>query len=277
MQTKQGHELTSLLGVQAFLADRVEQLPEAANSGARRKLDEIIAQLSADATNQAGGTLAAQGETQHQHALRHALVRFHIAPLVCIARAELAHTPEIEPFRMPRGLPPVPKLAAAAYGMAEAAARHASVFIAAGLPDDFAEQLTGAADALMESLSKRTQHRGTVRGATTGIRNRLVAGRRIVRVLDAFVRRTAHDDLALLAGWDSVKRVPRVGGRRAHGALPVEAEPPRVAAAASRLLAAYTTTGSDERALPPAQDAMRLLEGTVEQSAPSAQAPRSGS
>jgi hypothetical protein len=269
MQTIQGHSLTTLRSVQAFLADRAEQLPEAANSGARRKLDEIIAQLSLYITEQAEGTRNAQGATQRQHALRQALVRLHIAPLVCIARAELAHTAELEPFRMPRGMPPVEKLAAAAYGMAMVAARHASVFIAAGLPHDFVEQLTRTADALVGSVSERTQHRSAVGGATTGIRKRLVAGGRIVRVLDTFVLRDAHDDPALLAGWDSVRQVRRVGGRRAHFALPAGAEPHRIAAAASRLLAAQTTTGADERALPPARNAMRLLEGTVEVSVPS--------
>jgi hypothetical protein len=260
MQTIQGRTLTSLRDAREFLSEHSDRLAGVAGSGATRRLDEILDDLAAQTTEQVSGALQAQGATRTQYALRHALIRYHIAPIVRIARIELAHTPEVEPFRMPRGTPPVPKLAAAAHGIAAAAAPHAALFISAGLPDDFIDQLTAAADALVDSVMERARHRGSVRGATTGIRKSLVVGRMLVAVLDSFVRRAAANDQALLASWDSARQVHRLGGRPARRTLQAGAELPELSAPAARLLPAGAPTDSDERALPPAESGMLLLQ-----------------
>jgi hypothetical protein len=260
MQTIQGRTLISLRAAQDFLAKNADGLAGVADSGAKRRLDEILAELTAHATDQVAGTLQARSATRKQYALRRALIRYHIAPIVRIARVELAHTPELEPFRMPRGTPSVEKLAAVAHGIAAAAAPHAAPFISAGLPDDFVDQLTAAADALVDSVKERAVHRGSVRGATTGIRNSLVVGRMIVAVLDSFVYRAAAADEALLAGWNSVRHVERVAGRPARRTLDARAKRPGSETPALRLLPAEVSTHSTERALPPANDEIPLLQ-----------------
>lgn len=225
MQTEQGNMLQSLRTVQGFLYDNAAKLAGVVSTGASKKLDEAITELAGHASDQTGGALAAKGSTRKQKALRVALLRDHMAPIARIARAELPQTPGIEPLRMPRGRPTVEKLAAAATGMAQTAEPFAEVFISAGLSADFIAQLRGAADALLLSLSERSQNRGRSKGATTGLKAKLSAGRKIVHVLDAFVKSAAKDDAALLTNWNMVKRVPKVMGRAAAGTSQPAAHP----------------------------------------------------
>lgn len=234
MQTAQGNMLQSLRTVQAFLEDNADKLAGVVKTGARQKLQDAIAELSGHASDQTGSNLAAQGATQKQRALRQALVRDHMAPISRIAKADLPFTPEIEPLRLPKGRPTTEKLAAAAYGMSKAAAPFSQVFVAAGLPVDFIARLEGAADAMLLSISERSQSRGKRRGATTGLKAKLTAGRNIVHILDAFVKSALKDDPALLSNWNLVKRVVKVTGRAGAQAAPTPAPAlPAPAAAAA--------------------------------------------
>jgi len=74
-------------------------------------------------------------------------------------------------------------------------------------------QLTAATDAMTGAISERTSNRGRRSGATVGIKERLSAGRKIVHILDAFVKSALKDDPSLLRNWSLVKRVPRPTGR----------------------------------------------------------------
>ena len=56
------------------------------------------------------------------------------------------------------------------------------------MPDDFVQQLGAAADAMLNALSERAQSRGKRGGATKGLGTKLAHGRRLVQVLDAFVK-----------------------------------------------------------------------------------------
>lgn len=91
--------------------------------------------------------------------------------------------------------------------------QYANVFISAGLPADFIVQLDGAANALLAALSTHETLRGRGVTATKGMKGLLSEGRKVVHVLDAYVRIALKDDPALLAGWNSVKRVKRTSVR----------------------------------------------------------------
>jgi len=223
MRTRQGSTLQSLRAVQGFLDANAGELGAVANAGARKRLDGLIEALSTHAATQTGSNLAAQGATRKQYALRAILLHDHMAPIARIARVDLATSPEIEPLRMPRGNPATERLAAAAYGMAKAAAPHADVFIAAGLSDDFVEQLIAATDALLASLDERMQNRGLRAGATKGLEIRLSEGRKIVHVLDALVKTALKRNPVLLANWNIVKRVQRTTSAQAHVELRLSA------------------------------------------------------
>jgi hypothetical protein len=229
MQTAQGNMLLSLQNVQAFLEKNADRLDGVANTGARQRLDDAVVQLSTYVDQTESG-LAARGATQKQRSLRVVLLRDHMAPIARIARADLPRTPELTPLLMPRGRPTSARLAAAAYGMAKAAAPHASVFISNGLPADFIERLNGAARAMLTSLTERSQSRGRRKGATTGLKADLISARKIVHVLDAFVKSATKDDPALLANWNLLKRIPKTPG---HGAATPQPAPAVVAAPAT--------------------------------------------
>jgi len=163
MQTTQGNMLQSLGSVQAFLEENAAKLTDVVNTGARQRLDNTIAELSVHVSDQTGSALVSQGATLKQHTLRRALLRDHMAPISRIARSDLPQTPEIEPFKMPRGRPTTEKLAAAAFGMAKAATLCRRV-IAAGLPSDFVARLDAPADALVVSLSDVRRTEASVAG-----------------------------------------------------------------------------------------------------------------
>jgi len=209
LQTQQGSTLQSLVAVQNFLDAHQDTLGSVAISGSRKKLDDIVTQLTNHAAVQQGSTLAAQGETQTHRALRTVLLRDHMSHIARIARAELPSTPAVEPLKMPKGTLSVRRLAAAAQGMAQAAAPFSDVFTGAGLPADFIAQLTAASDAVVASVSTRMQTKGTRGGATQGLKTLLSRGRRIVHVLDGFVQTALQNDPAMLASWNIVKRVQR--------------------------------------------------------------------
>jgi hypothetical protein len=155
MDRPQGRTLQSLEDARAFLDEHTDKLAAINTTGARQELDRAIADAAAHATDQTGHALVAEGTTQKQRALRHALLRDHMSPVARIARARLPHTPELAPLRMPRSNPSVQRLASAARGMAQAAEAHADVFLAAGLPAEFIAQLNDAVGALVRSVGAR--------------------------------------------------------------------------------------------------------------------------
>ncbi len=214
MQTMQGNMLQSLRNVAGFLDQHADRLPAVNQGGARQDLDAAIAELETHASDQSGSSLGSQGATQRHRTLRLALIRDHMLPIARIAAANLPHTPELQPLRMPAGRPTAQKLAAAAHGMAEVAAKFATVFTHAGLPDDFLAQLATASDAMIASLGERSKNRVVRRGATEGLTTKLRAGRRAVGVLDALVRSALAGDNVLIASWTTAKRIQRVGTSR---------------------------------------------------------------
>lgn len=228
MRTTEANQLYSLRAVRSYLDRHEHSLPGIATGGARKRLDEALASIEQHVTDQAGSELAARGHTQRYRALRRRLIRAHMAPVALIAKAAEPPVPELEPFRLPRGKPTAQRLAAVALGMAEAAAPHAATFTAAGLPDDFTDELVRAAESMLEAITAREKELARRRGATVGLRTKLVSARRIVRVLDAFVTTGCEGDAGLLAGWASAAHVRRTA-RRAEVSTPAAATMPQLA------------------------------------------------
>ena len=215
MQITQASVLRSLRAIQAFLDGNAASLGAIAQSGTRKRLDEIIAELSGHVSEQGRSVLASQGATRKQRELRETLLRDHMAPVARIAVADLPKTAELEPFRMPDGRPKAERLVQLAHAMADQAASHENVFVTAGLPVDFAAQLHGAADNLLASVNDRIESRGKHGGATDGLKTKITAARKVVRVLDSFVKSALKKDAALLGTWKRIKRVERPTGRAA--------------------------------------------------------------
>jgi hypothetical protein len=215
MQTKQGSTLQSLRNVEDFLDQHADVLADIVQGGSRRKLDDVIKALEVHVSRQAASALESRGATQQHYARRRALLRDHMAPIARIAVLELSQCPQLAAFRMPRTDIAAERLAAAAFGMASAARLFAFVFVDAGLPVDFADRLSAAGGAMLQSLDERAYRRSTQGGATAGLRTSLSHGRKLVHVLDALVQSALADDAALRAGWNSAKRVRLVSVRHA--------------------------------------------------------------
>lgn len=220
MQKKQGSSADTLRGVRDFLDAHADRLAGVVAPEIRRELDDAIAAVASHVSSQSEGRLAGEGATRKQRALRRVLRDEHMAPIAAIAAAKLPATPEVEPLKMPPQSAGVAKLAAHAHGMAATAKQHAPVFTNAGLPASFADDLTGAADALVGARDEQTASRAARRGATSGLRASLARGRQVVRILDAVVSRALKDDPALLAGWKNVKRVVKPSARRSAAPTP---------------------------------------------------------
>ena len=207
MQTLDGRVLESLRASAGVIDTHEEQLPGVAASGQRKKLDQLITEIDAHVTAQAGSDLAAKGATKKHQSLREVLLRDHMAPVARIAQAELPNDPELEALKMPLGKPSIERLRAAALGMAKAAEPFADVFVKSGLPSDFIAQLVASANATVATIGNRKQSKVNRIGATKGIRTTLSQARKTVRALDALVTSAAKDDPALLAAWKSAQRV----------------------------------------------------------------------
>lgn len=223
MEKRHGYVLMSLRSTRQFIQANRDRLPSVYASGAWKRLNDIIAQFEEHVATQAANRYLGQGETQRSYALRAALQRDHMAPLARVAASVLTESPELEPFRLPRNTLAAVRLCAYARGMAKAAAPYKAMFIAAGLAEDFLEQLAGAADAVVDSLNRRKHLSATRAGATEGIVRLSSQARKVVHVLDAMVRSALHADEPLLSAWRMSQRVELTGTRSARSAPPTAA------------------------------------------------------
>jgi hypothetical protein len=103
MRTQQGTVFQSLRAIKGFLDEHADKLASVIATGAYKRLDDAIASLDAHAADQTGSYIEGQSLTQRQRNLRTILRRDHMAPVARIARADLPHTSQFRPLRMPRG------------------------------------------------------------------------------------------------------------------------------------------------------------------------------
>jgi hypothetical protein len=222
MQSRQGNVLHTLLAVRQFIRDKAAQLGSVVTAGSIQKLDDTIAKLQATVTEQSTADLQAQGATQSQQALRKALIRDHMSKIARIAVvAGLPPEPELAALRLPSANISLPRLAAAAQGMAGVVTQHASVFTDFGVTPDFVAELQTAATDMEGAKVTQNARKAVRAGATKGLKDELANGRKIVSVLDSFVKSALKDDPATLAGWNTAKRISHAGKKAAPATTPV--------------------------------------------------------
>jgi hypothetical protein len=248
MKYEQGRVLEALRSVQVFLDKHGEALGEVTRSGARKNVDECVADLQAHAVQQDGGRRKAIGETAHQRELRLAL-RFAMRPIVEVAAARLRETPQFAALRMPsyrlRGM----AMVAAAHAMAEAATAHVAVFTDDGLPADFLEQLRKAADTVSASYDTRRDSQTARMGATRGLKEAERRGRKALRVVDSLVVPALGHDDALLTAWRAARRIQgKPGPVQDADREPANGTPAVTAGNTVPLLPAAPDVADDEKA-----------------------------
>lgn len=209
MQGRQGTVLETLQQVQQFLDDNGTILDTVNQSGARKRLDEIVAQIGTHAVAQVGGRRASIGETAKQHQLRLALRSDHMRSIAVIAGQKLREKPEFTDLRLPAWNLRGPALTAAARDMANAAEKYTDLFVQEGLPADFVAQLRTAADLLDQSMIARGQGKGQRAGATTGLVSETKRARANIRLLDSLVRPKLGINDQLLRQWEVASHIRR--------------------------------------------------------------------
>jgi len=254
MRTTEAKQLEALRSVSIFLDEYRDRVPGAATCGMRHRLDQALERLARHADDQTASAVGSRDCTKRYLARRQQLVGSHLLPIALIARTTEPPLSALEQFRLPRGKPTARQLAAAAHLMAEAATPHAHTFIAAGMPRDFVDQLRAASDAMMAELDARAQERARHRIATEALRRGIASARRMVNVLDAFVRSECSHDDGLLAGWTSATHVRR-SARRAD--TPEVAPPAPLALIAAKAEATWVEQTRPSVSLVPQPVALR--------------------
>ena len=212
MKVRQGNMLTALESTRRFLDDNQAALVGVVTPATRQKLVDAIGELSSTAMAQNQFTRDLTGSFAVQAACRTALIRDHMTPIAKIATLELSQLPELVKFSLPHRRVTIQQLGAHADGMAEGARPYAQVFIDAGRRPDFIDRLKQAADQMRAAAYDAAQGRVRIKGTTTGLTQKLSRARKIVQMLDAFVKEAAGNDKALLDSWHIAKRVVRTSG-----------------------------------------------------------------
>jgi len=207
MKVRQGNMLTALESTRRFLDDNQAALVGVMTPATRQKFDDAIGELSSTAMAQNQFTRDLKGSFAVQAACRTALIRNHMTPIAKIATLELSQLPELVKFSLPHRRVTIQQLGAHADGMAEGARPYAQVFIDAGRRPDFIDRLKQAADQMRAAAYDAAQGRVRIKGTTTGLTQKLSRARKIVHMLDAFVKEAVSSDKALLDSWNIAKRV----------------------------------------------------------------------
>ena len=212
MKYHEGSMLEALRRIDTFLDAQPTAFAPLMGSAARQELTDTITQLSASATAQEVGGRASRGETSKLGALRLALRIHQMDPIAAIAKLRLPAVPDFSSLTTPRSTVSTERLLAAAAAMGEAAARHAAVFTANGLPADFIVRLQASAQALQDAIDGRSGQTVVRSGATATLAAEERRGRTIITVLNGLLLPLIGADAGLQAAWTTAKRVARKPG-----------------------------------------------------------------
>ena len=220
MYATQASVLETLRAVQAFLDGKKAEVAPVNDSGARKDLDDLVEQFTAQAVDQKAGRANARGETARLTQLREELRLGQMKPIAAIAKARLRDVPEMHAFSLPASNVATTRLVAMAGAMAEAAEQHKDVLIAGGLPENFITQLNDASTALTASLTGRTQSFGRSVGATARLSQLSSQARATLRILDALVMPKLRLNDGLLREWRAARMIHKKRGP-VQGSVPV--------------------------------------------------------
>ena len=137
MRLTHAYRLTTLRHAHQFLVDHAEQLPEVVETGACRRLDAIVADLLPIVAEQSAAILQGRGATQR------CMWSDAASSKTTSPRSSLSRAPSSQGHRRWHRFASLPEARpsnaspALRTALAQAAAPHAPVFIAAGLPHEF--------------------------------------------------------------------------------------------------------------------------------------------
>jgi ribosomal protein L18E len=215
--------LQVLRGARSFLAT-IEVKPEfAVVAKLLHDLDGTIAEVLTLAAEQDASGRNARSATVVLHRLVRRTRREYLVPMSRIARNAF---PDDTVLRQALRLPPsgasVEVLVAAIRGITSRTSQEKDAFIAAGLADDFLEQLTALGDTLLETVDERRALVARRVGATQAIERAFSRGRTSVAVLNSVVRPWLELHMPDRVGdWDSLSRFVRESPESAAPSTPL--------------------------------------------------------
>jgi hypothetical protein len=213
MLRKQQRVLDSFRRVQGFLSAHPEVVPAPAGGQPSPLATQITAlagvidRMTAFATQQETQRAQASLVAKDEKELRRELIVQHLRTIVQTARTLRGQVPGIGVLSAPAANIEAGPLVRFATAFARTAAMYEPVLVEHGQPADFLRQLEEVTTTLKRSFDARGEARGRRVGATKGIVEELLLGRRIVQAMDAGLKRILRNDSVLLAEWQQTKRV----------------------------------------------------------------------
>lgn len=213
MEARYTQLLTALRQAQKFLDGNDATLGSVNATGARKSFDAITARIAEMGESQGTHRMQTAGERRRELKLAEQLRRKHMRPVVRIARARLASTPELAELVLPTIKTSSAALAQDAKSMRDLVEPKKQLFIDAGLAPDFLDQLTTAADAVVEAIASKGSSRGSRMKATDTIAKETANANRELQILDSMVRAHLELEEPLITEWRDACRVIRRAAR----------------------------------------------------------------
>lgn len=221
MHKVQRNKARSLGRVLQFLDKHADELGVVNDTPARRQLDAAVLAVGDAGRQQGTRVRQMRGEATRQRSLERDLRETHLVPMAKFARAHLAQDPGIAALAPTLKNLGGKRLARTAHAMVRSGAPFRDIFVTARYPAGFLEEAAAAADALVESIERRSSHRIERVAATADIAAALASGRMAIAMLDPVVGRLIAGSAGLVAAWKQAKRITAVPGP-ARGSSAVE-------------------------------------------------------
>jgi hypothetical protein len=213
MNSIQQRVFDSLERSDSFTEKYPNELGSIVTSQARQDLRAVIAEVRLHDTNQGGAIRTLEGQMNKKVALAKELVHSHLRPIAKFAKGKLRGVPEYAELTATGNPTKVTKLITVAHTMAEAAAKYADKFTAAGLAPDTVNRLIAATDALENVLSQRVSARQKRKSSTNSLDTVLARGRDAVKVLESAITQVLKSGDPLLATWKTESRIQDKPGK----------------------------------------------------------------
>lgn len=193
-------------GDTAFADQYASKFPVIVAGGGREALVAAIDGLARRAAAQATHNLGHVSQRESEARLARALRRNYSSPLVRYAKLGVPEVAELTAVQIPLFRSNNTELATAAFAMAHAVTPFEGALTLAGLEPDFIGKMRATAQALVDAVAGKKDHRRGRVGATGAIRKQVETCRQVVGAVDASGKASVREDDALLFERQNVVR-----------------------------------------------------------------------
>jgi hypothetical protein len=207
--------------VRDFLLGRAIKSDVAELDPLRKELDEVVEQLTVNASTQESITKQSRVQTTEIVRLRTALRDRHMKPIVRMSQTMTFDVTGADIlFVLPYTRMNSERLAATGDAMVAVLKTVGPQFVARGFAADFVDQLSNATKALRDAVDQRSAQVSRRTGTTAAMDRDQARAVQLVRLIDALVRPAIEKDQELLAAWENVIQL-RVSSSTKPASAPV--------------------------------------------------------